>query len=810
MRKATKLGMILLFSLTLFERTSSSQERESPRIRQNFNSSWMFHRQANGTGELGSFDREIGRAGEIEPRVRDASRPDYDDSWWQRLDLPHTWNAHDVSDEKAGYWRGIGWYRKHFKLDRRYSGKRVFLEFEGVNHVAEFWLNGTELGGHKGGYTGFEFEISNHAKFGEEENVLTVKVDNLYHATVPPTVKTDYCFYGGIYRDVWLRVSEPTYIASVYWTTPYVSPDSATLQLNTTIANMTGQPWSLTLVEEVYDPQNQLVRRTTSDLILRPGKKEAINRSDWAVKSPHLWAPESPSLYRIKTSLHDGTHVLDSIESPLGFRWFKFDPQKGFYLNGKRVQIQGTNWHQSYPGMGNALPNSRHVRDMEMIHDMGVNFWRTSHYPHDPATMEASDRLGLMVWEELPINKEIGDPDEYIKNVSRMAVEMIERDRNHPSVILWGIAGEVNAPKKVSKQVVEVISRKYRELDPTRPVAMHSPRGEEIEALVDVVGLGVDKETDEKHRKYPGRCFMTAEYSASTMGRGIYGLGPESEDLACQKHEEYLSQLNLRPWMAGGMIWEQFDYEGETYDTVIPHVVAFGMTDMWRIPKEVYYFYQSQWRAQLMAHIVGHWTWPDEEGKTKSVKVYSNADEVELFLNGKSLGTQTASSSSGLEHSPRIWQVPYQSGTLKAVGHSRGKEVVHEIRTAGRAHHILLESDVQRLEAGDPESLAYLTASVVDRDGTVVPDSHQVVTFTSYGPGELLKQTWLGHGTGLTWNAVAGQTRVAFRATSRTGQTVISAYSPGLLMGRIELEISKPGTPNEMEYKEKFEVDEMP
>ncbi|HVN78865.1 MAG TPA: glycoside hydrolase family 2 TIM barrel-domain containing protein, partial [Terriglobia bacterium] len=469
-----------------------------------------------------------------------------------------------------------------------------------------------------------------------------------------------------------------------------------------------------------------------------------------------------------------------------------------------------TNWHQSYPGMGNALPNSRHAKDMELIKEMGVNFWRTSHYPHDVATMDASDQLGLMVWDELPINKEIGDPNQYIANVNIMANEMIERDRNHPSVIVWGIAGEVNAPEKVSIKVVETVSKRYRELDPTRPVAMHAPRGDEIEALVDVVGLGVDKETDEKHVKYPKRCFMTAEYSASLMGRGIYGMGPGSEDLACQNHEKYLSQLNQRPWMAGGMIWNQFDYDGETYDVVIPHVVAFGVGDVWRIPKEVYYFYQSQWNPKLMVHIVGHWTWPGEEGSIKPVKVYSNANDVELFLNGKSLGTKPRGDYPGLTQPPRIWQVPYQPGTLKAVARSSGKEIEYEMKTAGSPHHIALESDVQQLRSGDLESLAYITASVVDSKGTVVPSSQHAITFTSYGPGELLEQSWLGHGAGLTWNVIAGKTVVAFRSTPRTGRAVVSAYSPGLGMGRIELPVTAPDRPDEMEYKEKFEVDELP
>jgi beta-galactosidase len=412
-----------------------------------------------------------------------------------------------------------------------------------------------------------------------------------------------------------------------------------------------------------------------------------------------------------------------------------------------------------------------------------------------------------MVWEELPINKEIGDPNEYTANVLRMAEEMIRRDRNHPAIILWGIAGEINAPLSVSKRVVGEVANKYRDLDPTRPVVMHAPRIEEIEALVDVVGLDVSPETDEKHRRYPQRSFMVGEYSVATMGRGIYGMGPQSEDLACVKHEAYLRELNQRPWMAGGAIWHQFDYAGETYDTVIPHIVAFGMADVWRIPKDVYYFYQSQWTTKPMVHIVGHWTWPGDEGRTKAVKVYSNLEEVELYVNGKSLGVRRDEADPGLVHPPRIWEVRYEPGELTAVARGQGREVHDTQRTAGPADHLALESDTQKLESGNPQSLAYITARVVDQQGTVVPSAHPEITFTLYGPGELLPQTWLGHGTGTTWNAVAGMTRIALRATNRTGHAVVSAYSPGLGMGRIELQITAPGKPDEMEYVEKFASD---
>lgn len=780
----------------------------TPRLRENFNRGWRFARQTQGTGELGSFDRRNEAAAEVEPRFLKAHLPEYADADWEALNLPHTWNAFDSMDEVPGYWRGIGWYRKHFRLPGRYDGKAVFLEFEGIGNVAEFWLNGKHLGEHLGGYTSFEWDVTEFARFGDAENVLTVKADNLFRDTLPPTVKTDFTFYGGIYRDVWLRVSEPTYISDVVWLTPNVSEQSAQLTVRSKVVNQTSKPAQLTLVNEVIDPDGTPVKRLSTPLQIPPRDARDISQDSATIANPLLWSPDTPNLYRLRTTLLDGATVVDSFDSPLGFRWFKFDGQRGFFLNGKRVQLQGTNWHQMYPGMGNALPNSRHVKDMEVIRAMGVNFWRTSHYPHDPATMEASDRLGLMAWVELPIMKEIGNTEHYIANCLTMANEMIRRDRNHPSVIAWGFAGEVNASHAVSKRVIASIAARYRQLDPTRPIGMHEPRGEEMEALVDVVGLHVGEETDAKHRRYPNRPYLTTEFAVNPFGRGIYGGGTESEDRACRDTEEYVRQLNLRPWMAGHAIWHQFDYEGETYDTVIPHIASFGMCDLWRIPKDVYYFYQSQWTAKPMVHIMGHWTWPGSEDQVRSVKVFSNAREVELFLNGKSLGSKPDATGVGLAHPPRIWSVPYAPGVLRAVARSEGSEVSDERRTAGAAHVLVLETDAKQLESGNLESLAYLTVRVVDENNTVVPSAMVPITFTLAGPGELLRQTWLGHGIGWTVDSIAGIAQMAFRATDRTGHATISAYSPGLRMGRVTIAVQAPGKPDEMEYKEKFDNDE--
>jgi beta-galactosidase len=451
--------------------------------------------------------------------------------------------------------------------------------------------------------------------------------------------------------------------------------------------------------------------------------------------------------------------------------------------------------------MGSALPNSRHVKDMEIIRDMGVNFFRTSHYPHDPAVMEACDRLGILVLEELFIGEEVADTPEYLAVQAKSAEEMIVRDRNHPCLIMYGFCGEIDSPDDVATRVVNTVVQKYRTLDPTRIVTMHDPRVEAIKEMVDVVGLYSTWEDDDRdHRLHPERKCMIAEYTAAGIGRGIYGMGPESEDLGCVLHEEFLSEVNLRQWIAGSALWHQFDYDGEEYDPVVPHLVTFGMADAWRIPKDVFYFYRSQWSSKPTVHICGHWTWPGDEGKCKSVKVYSNAAEVELFLNEKSLGVKKEGKVPGLLHPPRVWVVPYQPGTLKAVAHFAGEPLTDERKTAGPPARIVLESDVPQVNSGDRESLAYITAKVVDKEGAVVPSACNAIAFNCYGPGELLPQTWAGHATGFKWEAVAGLTRIAMRATSRVGRARISAYCPGLALGRVEVQVVAKGKRDQMEY----------
>jgi beta-galactosidase len=588
----------------------------------------------------------------------------------------------------------------------------------------------------------------------------------------------------------------------VYWRTPSVSEASADVDVYAVIGNPEKRSGNFKLAYDIVDADDKVVATGSSAVELNAG----VTKQRIQVSTPRLWSPDSPYLYRIRATLSQGQRVWDAMEIPLGLRWYAFDAGKGFFLNGKRLQLQGTTWHQSYPGMGDALPNSRHYADMMGIREMGCNFFRTSHYPHDPAVIEACDKLGILVLEELFIGEEVEATPEYFEIQAQTAKEMIDRDRNNPSVIMWGLSGEVDDPQKSVGMVTKIVQR-YRELDPSRFTTMHDPRAEEVKAALDVVGLyGTFERDDRDHEQFPARKYLIEEYSAAEIGRGVYGMGPNSEDLGCIEHEKFINQVNLRPWISGSVLWHQLDYDGEEYDDVIPHVLPFGMADSWRIPKDVYYFYQSQWIAKPMVHICGHWTWRGDEGKTKSVKVYSNCDQVELKLNGRSLGSKDNTKHEGLAFPPRVWELPYEGGTLEAVGRSGSQSVADTRQTAGSPAGIVLRSDVDRIISGDRESLAYVTASVVDKDGTVVPSAFNTIAFTSYGPGELLPQTWAGYPTGLTWNAVAGKTVVALRATDRVGRCRITAFSPGLTLGRIEIAVGVKGKRDEMEYRSGADV----
>ena len=755
---------------------------------------WRFARQEKGRVSLGSFERDGKLGSEVVPRFKKAVHPSYDDGSWARVHLPHTWNADDTQDTGPGYWRGIGWYRKSFCLSRANRSKVVRLRIGAANQRAIVWLNGKKVGEHKGGYEGFEFDLTPNVVWGERHNVLTIRVDNLYDPDVAPTVKSDIQWCGGLYRDVRLIFTEKSYFKKAHFVCMGLDVGKPRIELDIALNRKVAAS-----VEAVLCDASG-VKIGASKCFIANGA--AVIQGP-PIAHPRLWSPEDPYLYRLSLKLRVRDQVCDEIVIPVGFRWYKFDPNKGFSLNGVSRKLHGTCWHQVYPGLGNALPVSRHRRDMEVIKDMGCDFFRTSHYTHHDEIIKAADELGIMVMEELPVNKEVGNPDVYTKNILMRLEETVTHHFNHPSIILWGLAGEVNAPADISYAVARNCVAKFKALDPTRLTCMHQPRGGRIAALFDVAGYGLqgsEQTKDEgtqahrEHARAPKLALMDMEYAMSQPGRGIRDGGPHSEEVACDRHEDYLRRINVIPWFCGGAIWHQFDYHSETYDGVIPRVVAFGMADAWRIPKDAYHFYRSQWNPAPMVHICGHWTWSGEEGRARKVRVYSNGEKVELHLNGRRVGSQRAPKGDRLSHAPFVFTLRYAPGALKAIAYfSRHKPITQEVHTAGKPHALEISSSHAEIRYDDFNAHAEITLRVLDQQGHLVPDAAIPVSFYLYGTGELLTQTWPPFGTGTSWYTVAGITRILWRPNGFPGTATIKAYSPGLLQGRQDILAAYPG-----------------
>ena len=601
--------------------------------------------------------------------VAEAQRPNFNDSSWQRINLPHTWNVDDPWDDKPGYDRGAAWYRRDLPITHR-SGKRFFLYFEGANQVTDVYVNGIKTGSHIGGYSAFAFDITSLVRVGR--NVVAVRVDNSFNEDIPP-LTGDFNFYGGIYRDVWLIETGEVHFdvvdhasPGVTITAPEIEKGRGTVKAHLKISNDDIVTRSLDLVTTVVDPTNRVVARKVSNASLAPNSRSDIS-VEAVVRSPRLWSPDNPHLYRVRVSLREKGRVLDEIEQPLGFRWFSFDGERGFSLNGAPLKLRGTNRHQDIFGFGNAVPNALHVRDMQIIKNAGFNFVRLAHYPQDPAVLEACDRLGLLVWEETPLVNYITDSNAFADNSRRMVREMVRQHRNHPSIILWGYMNEIflRYPDKeeLYKPTVDLardLNRIVKEEDPTRAttIAFH---GHEVYnkaglgEVADVVGWNLylgwysasveefGKFLDDQHRRYPHRPLIVSEYGANGDQR-LHSSEPRRFDSTIDYqrffHESYLQQLDERTYLSGSAIWNQFDFGAEQRGETIPHLNQKGMYTYDRKPKDIHFFYKARLSTDPVVHIA-----VDDsrrragiDGRKHRIDVYSNMTSVELFQGRRSLG----------------------------------------------------------------------------------------------------------------------------------------------------------------------------
>jgi beta-galactosidase len=709
----------------------------------------------------------------------------------------------------AGYINaGTGWYRKEFKLPENNKGKRIFVEFDGVYMNSDVWINGKHLGNRPNGYSSFQYELTDNLKFGEEKNVLAVKVN------VQQPCSRWYSG-AGIYRHVRLKVTDPVHIAQwgTYVTTPKVSENEATVCIETSIRNQSASVQQVMLETEIVDDAGNKIANSNS---VQKIKSDSTTVFEQLIKvpNPNLWSLENPHLYRVRSKVKMDGRTVDKYTTPFGIRTFEFTTDKGFFLNGRHVDINGVCLHHDLGCLGAAVNTRAIERQLEIMKGMGCNAIRTSHNPPAPEFLDLCDRMGFLVMDEAF--------DEWIRSKTmfgygrffnewseRDVTDMIRRDRNHPGIILWSIGNEI--PEQDNVNAYEMSNRLtnicHKE-DPTRPVtsACNTPEA--------AVKSGFSKPLDVFGINYSVPFYQTVKGKAKLVGsettsavstRGEYnlvmdgGMPKIKSELnnQCSSYNDTTAESTIKalknaPWVAGQFLWTGFDYIGEPSPFSWPSVSSyFGVVDLCGFPKDRYYLYQSQWTDKPMAHILPHWNWQGFEGKEIPVWCYSNCESVELFLNGKSLGEKKFSDTKDLHLE---WKVPYTPGTLKAVGKNKGKtECVDEIQTAGSPSKILLMPDRTEINA-DGEDLSIIKVVIVDKEGRICPNADELVKFKIEGNGII---AGVGNGNPISHEYFKTGKRKAFhglclavvQSKLERGKISLSAESEGLQSEKVIIKV---------------------
>nr|WP_244999144.1 discoidin domain-containing protein [Paenibacillus aceris] len=683
---------------------------------------------------------------------------DFNDSSWRTLDVPHDWSIEKNFNKDSAAGRdaafldgGTGWYRKSFTLPNEAAGKKVTITFDGVYMDSTVYINGQVLGNRPNGYISFEYDLTPYLKFNGEKNVIAVKVVNQQPSS-------RWYSGSGIYRHVWLSTSERVHVGQ--WgtsvTTPQVSDASADVNVKTTVMNETSASKEVTLSTTIRDEQGVSKAVLETKTTIAAGGKNEFDQT-MTVANPKLWSIDSPYRYTADTEVKVDGGVVDTYQSTFGIRTFKFDNNQGFFLNGKHVKLQGVSMHHDLGALGSAVNTRAMERQLEILKDMGVNAIRTTHNPAAPELLDLYDRMGFVVLEEaFDAWKEPKKEFDYSRFFDQWAEtdikDMVRRDRNHPSIIAWSLGNEI--PDTVHTEAITTaqnLKNWVKQIDNTRPTtmgffSMYDATTQKVADVLDLVGYNYAESLyDQHHAAHPNWVIFGSETSSAVRSRGVYHLPADQNILTDPDFQTSSFDNSVVPWgssardsykldkdrdfVAGQFIWTGFDYLGEPSPYYVWPAKSsyFGIVDTAGFPKDIYYFYQSRWTSKSMVHLLPHWNW--KAGDTVPVIAYSNADSVELFLNGQSLGEKTfAAGDLQLK-----WDVPFTPGTLKAVAKKNGAIVAtDEVKTAGEPAKVVLKPDRAAVKA-DGKDLVFIEADVVDSNGTLVPNADNLINFSVTG-----------------------------------------------------------------------------
>ena len=744
MKRLQHLFLIALISFAVGSLTSAATTAATaPRERLLMDFGWKFH-LGNDWGIGENLAKAGSGAGPASVVFSDAS--------WRQLDLPHDWAIELPFDPKGDAGHGfkalgegfpqnsIGWYRRTFTLPATDAGRRIWLEFDGAFRDCTVFVNGWHVGRHESGYSNFRFDITDVANCGGA-NVVAVRVD---------ATQTEGWFYegAGIYRHVWLVKTAPLAVApdGIFVFSRFkdnLPAGAATLHLQTRLLNSEANDADATVTWEVFGPGGKALAS-----VHRTGRIGGSATADFEesapVAVPELWSPETPRLYKLVTTVTRGGATVDRLETEFGIRTVGFDQNQGFLLNGQPYVLKGTCNHQDHAGVGVAVPDALQYFRIARLKEMGSNAYRSAHNPPTPAVLEACDRLGMLVMDE---SRLLGSNAANLDRLDRL----VRRDRNHASVAIWSLANEEfdTQGTPAGKRTAATMQALIKRLDTTRPITYNSTLPNEyagINEVIEVRGwsyrIGVDR-MDAYHAAHPQQPNVGSEQGSTITTRGIYATDPvrgymsaydDNQTDWSNTAKQWWGFFAPRPWLSGGFVWTGFDYRGEPTPYQWPDINShFGILDTCGFPKDNFWLYQSWWTAKPMVHVLPHWNWAGREGQEIDVRAYSNGEEVELFLNGQSLGRQKMAPAS-----EQKWKVKYAPGALSAKAF-RGGAVVAEtkVETTGAPAAVQLTPDRASVDA-DGRDVAVYTVAITDAQGRVVPTAANRVVFSLDGPGQIL------------------------------------------------------------------------